>query len=1058
MRASIRSLAAAAVLAGLTSLASAQQPASVQAGSSAKRPIDAAAIRGLNSIRTPVLTNDGKWFIYVIGGSEGDASLVVKSTGPDAKETRYGVGGTGGGAPQVSDDSKWLGFYVAPRSPGRGARGGGGGGAANPPPAGRGPGGGRGGDSTVSTPSPAQAGNTFVLLNLATGARKDFPRIRRVLFNSDTPTHLAMQGYPSTAAAAPAPAAAADAGRGGGGRGGAGGGAPAGGGGAAGGPADLLVYNIATGAQTNVGIMDEFAFDPSGDFLTYTMDNSDQIGNAIQYFNLKTNSIGVLENERVMYRGLAWRDSGNVMTITKGRIDSLSRDTSYQFVAFHGFTNGAFARKTVFEPQVGTWFPGMRLSGTTAQFSNDFSYVTFSVREAPQATAAGRGRGGATVAAAGGRGTSVVQAGAPGQGGTNAQPTVQATDESSLILWHYKDARLQPAQIISENADRQPPTFQAIYYMADKKAVRLTNDTSRSVSMSSNAQYAYSTDNRAYQTAAVTTGRNYADVYQVDMKTGERKLLFKKVPSASSNFRFSPDGKRAIYWETDGHWWLLDMVTGTKKNVTKGVPTNFANYEDDHNNIFPVAGQMLGWSTDGSSIVLSDRWDLWKVPVDGPVTSAVNLTGNGKKDQIRYQSLLNFGTGGGGGGAGGRGGRGGGGAAGIDLTKPLYIETYGEWTKAEGVAKVEPAKAGAVQLFSDTARITFQKARDGDVFLLNRQRFNEFPDYWTVGADWKNPRRLTDANPQIKELAWSSGTKLIDYKSDTKPAARLQGAMYLPANFDPTKKYPMLVTIYEKRSQNLNGFVVPSETRTPDPTLYTSRGYIVFDPDIVYTINDPGMSAVWCVIPAVKAAIKTGFVDSTKVGLWGHSWGGYQTAHLVTQTNIFKAAVAGAALTNMISMYGSVYWNSGGTDAAIFESSQGRFKGSPLQHMDAYVRNSPVYFADKMNTPLMLLHNDKDGAVDFNQGVTFYNTLVNQGKPVIMLEYMGENHGVSRPVNQRDYAVRMREWFDHYLMGAPAPDWLTNGVPRIKMQEHLQERRDSTGTTGGGRGGRGGLR
>jgi dipeptidyl aminopeptidase/acylaminoacyl peptidase len=219
----------------------------------------------------------------------------------------------------------------------------------------------------------------------------------------------------------------------------------------------------------------------------------------------------------------------------------------------------------------------------------------------------------------------------------------------------------------------------------------------------------------------------------------------------------------------------------------------------------------------------------------------------------------------------------------------------------------------------------------------------------------------------------------------------------------------------------------------------------VLDPDIVYRVNDPGMSAVWCVLPAVKAAIATGFVNDRKVGLWGHSWGGYQTAFLVTQTNMFAAAIAGAPLTNMISMYGSIYWNTGGTDAAIFESSQGRFKGNPVQHMEAYVRNSPVYFADKVTTPLIIMHNDKDGAVDFNQGVTYYNTLVNLGKNVMMLEYVGENHGLSRPINQRDYAMRMREYFDHYLKDAPAPAWMTEGVPRLKIEEHLRSRADSSG-------------
>jgi hypothetical protein len=200
-----------------------------------------------------------------------------------------------------------------------------------------------------------------------------------------------------------------------------------------------------------------------------------------------------------------------------------------------------------------------------------------------------------------------------------------------------------------------------------------------------------------------------------------------------------------------------------------------------------------------------------------------------------------------------------------------------------------------------------------------------------------------------------------------------------------------------------------------------------------------------------EGAIATGIVDDSKrVGITGHSWGGYQTSHLITQTDIFAAAVAGAPLTNMVSMYSLVYKNTGGTNQAIFESSQGRFEGGYWDHWDAYYRNSPVFFAKNVKTPLMILHNDQDGAVDFTQGVEYYNTLRRLGKPVIMLEYKGENHGLRRPANQRDYTVRMKEFFDHHLKGAPAPDWLLNGVPRLKMDEHLKERKcraDAAGTS-----------
>jgi dipeptidyl aminopeptidase/acylaminoacyl peptidase len=200
------------------------------------------------------------------------------------------------------------------------------------------------------------------------------------------------------------------------------------------------------------------------------------------------------------------------------------------------------------------------------------------------------------------------------------------------------------------------------------------------------------------------------------------------------------------------------------------------------------------------------------------------------------------------------------------------------------------------------------------------------------------------------------------------------------------------------------------------------------------------VSAVVCITAALKAAIATGVVDPKHVGLQGHSWGGYQTAFTVTQNDMFAAAVAGAPLTNMVSMYSLIYKNSGGTNQAIFESSQGRFLGGYWDNWEAYVRNSPVNFAKNVKTPLIILHNDKDGAVDFTQGVEYYNTLRRLGKNVIMLEYVGENHGLRKQANMQDYTLRMQEFFDHYLKGKAAPTWMTDGVPRLEMEDHLKQR------------------
>jgi dipeptidyl aminopeptidase/acylaminoacyl peptidase len=368
----------------------------------------------------------------------------------------------------------------------------------------------------------------------------------------------------------------------------------------------------------------------------------------------------------------------------------------------------------------------------------------------------------------------------------------------------------------------------------------------------------------------------------------------------------------------------------------------------------------------------------------------------------------------------------------------VLFQAYGEWTKKGGIAEVDPAGKGVKMLtWDDAAYSRVSRAEDAEVLVYTRETSIEPADYFATDATFAKSTRLTDQRPQMAKFEWSSGVRLVPYTSDK--GDKLQAALFLPANYEEGKAYPTLVYFYEKMSQTANSFAAPTSNGF-NRALYTSQGYAVLMPDITYRVNDPGMSAVWCMVPAVKAAIATGVVDGTKVGITGHSWGGYQTAFLITQTNLFAAAIAGAPLTNMVSMYSLIYKNTGGTNQAIFESSQGRFKGGYWDNWDAYYRNSPVFFAKNVTTPLVILHNDKDGAVDFTQGVEYYNTLRRLQKPVIMLEYVGENHGLRKPANQRDYSVRMREFFDHYLKGEAAPEWMTEGVPHLKMEEHLKER------------------
>jgi dipeptidyl aminopeptidase/acylaminoacyl peptidase len=448
--------------------------------------------------------------------------------------------------------------------------------------------------------------------------------------------------------------------------------------------------------------------------------------------------------------------------------------------------------------------------------------------------------------------------------------------------------------------------------------------------------------------------------------------------------------------------------------------------EDDHNVVKPMVGA-LGWSSDSKYVLLRDDWDIWQVPVDGKST-AINLTRNGRTSKIRYQSRFNLDPD----------------EKGINLTKPVYIRTYGEWDKKSGVALLSPAKKGGLapgvtSLIWEDANIgNLEKAENAAVFFFSKETFNTPPQMFVANALLSTPTQITANAPDADKYLWSAGTRLVNYVTDKGDS--LQGALFLPAGYVEGKKYPTLVYYYEKLSQTRHNWTNPGYSGTGwNPNVYTSNGFAVFIPDIVYKLDDPGMSAVWAVLPAVKAAIATGVIDEKNIGIHGHSWGGYQTSFLITQTDMFKAAAAGAPLTNMISMYDLIYWNSGGGNMSIFEASQGRFRGAPWENWDAYERNSPVYHVKNVTTPLLMLHNDKDGAVDFTQGIEYYSALRRLKKPVVLVQYKGENHGLSKLENRKDYSVRMMEFFNHHLKGEAAPDWLSKGIDKLDLEEHLEK-------------------
>jgi dipeptidyl aminopeptidase/acylaminoacyl peptidase len=944
------------------------------------QPLKMADILAWKQLRTAALSPDGQWFAYRLMPAEGNGELVLRKA-QNGEEKRFATGeAKGAGDVVFSDDSKWLAFTV------------------NPP------------KQKKPAPEGKKAQAKLVVLELATGAKQEFEKVRRFVFAPKGGGWLAMH---KGAGEPPAPATVFGLG-----------------------PvpgsekttsSDLILRELGAGTDLNIGNVSEFAFDKNGQWLALVIDASNQGGNGVQLRNLAAATQITLDSGKASYKGLSWTEKGDALAVLKGVEDKKYEDKLYSVV---GFTDlGAKSpRKVVYDPQSDKAFPaGMSVSpNRNAAWTDDLAGLTFGIHKLRKKEKADdkdkkpakedvaekkTGEGDKTGSDEELSFQPPRKPPAPGQG---AKPGPDAKDRPDVVIWHWKDPTLQSEQQVKSGFNKNH-SYLCIYRVHDKQFYRLADETMKTVSVSPRSRWAIGQDSRAYDLSGSLDGRRYSDYYVIDLQTGERKPAVKK---HRWGFVASPDGTHALYYD-DGNYHTYEFATGKTFNLTAGAPTSFINTEDDHNVVKPPT-PVVGWVKGGTSVLLSDNWDVWQFPVHGG--KAINLTAHGKRDGVRYQRRIVLDPE----------------EKGIDLEKTVYFAVLGERTKKGGIAAVEKGEPGARKLlWEDAAFNTLIKAKKADVFAYTRETFTEAPEYFVAGPTLVDGRKMTDSAAQQRKLLWSKGSMLVNYTS--AKGKKLQGALYLPANYESGKSYPTIVYIYEKLSQGLNRFAPPTASGF-NPAVYTSNGYAVFTPDIVYQINDPGRSAVWCVLPALEAAIATGVVDRDCVGLHGHSWGGYQTSFLITQTDVFKAAVAGAPLTNLISMYSSIYWNTGFANQPIFESSQGRFTHPYWDDIEAYTRNSPVYFAKNVKTPLLLLHNDRDGAVDWNQGIEYFNTLRRLGKPVVMLQYRGENHGLAKAPNQRDYSVRMREFFDHHLRGQPAPAWLREGVSHLDHDEHIKER------------------
>lgn len=610
---------------------------------------------------------------------------------------------------------------------------------------------------------------------------------------------------------------------------------------------------------------------------------------------------------------------------------------------------------------------------------------------------------------------------------TAASPA--AADEKVLLdLWHYKDGFVQPMQKVQANAERNR-SYAGVFHVAEKRYVPVAAPEMAQASFSDDALIAAGTDDRAYRSRVDYDGR-YNDVYLVDTTTGKRSLLLRALRGGGffgGGVQISPDGRWAMYFN-DKHWHLISIADGTSRNMTARLSVAFHDEDDDHPEP-PGSYRSAGWARDSRSFLVYDKFDVWQIFVDG--SAPKNLTaGLGRKENIelRVQNIEPVEPED---------------ERGIDMTKPLTLAAEHQTTRETGFYRVDPgSNAPPRRLLWGPKRFRYAgRAKDADVLLITASRFDEFPDLHSTDSSFRSPRKVSAGGDQLKQFEWGT-SELISYRS--ADGKLLQAGLYKPAGFDPKKKYPMLVYYYEIMSNGVHNFVEPRPGHNPNFSLYTSNGYVVLNPDIVYEIGHPGQSALKCVTAAVDAVVAMGFVDEKRIGLAGHSWGGYQTAYIVTQTTRFAAAEAGAPVGNMTSAYSGIRWGSGMPRQFQYERAQSRIGKSLYEAPHLYIENSPIFHIQRVTTPMLILHDDQDDAVPWYQGIELFLALRRNGKEAYLLNYNGELHGLRRRHNQKDFTWRMLQFFDHHLKGAPAPDWMRQGIPYIEREEEKERFKQAT--------------
>lgn len=586
--------------------------------------------------------------------------------------------------------------------------------------------------------------------------------------------------------------------------------------------------------------------------------------------------------------------------------------------------------------------------------------------------------------------------------------TIIESDRPKLDIWHWDEPKLATQQIVDKEKDMKR-SFQAMYSVPQNgMSVLGTKDMPRvEVLGKGDSNLMLIQTSVPYEKESMWEGEPRSDIYIKNIENGTLKEIMRGV---RCRVRVSPESKY-LYWylPSDSTWNSYNIAEQKHYKLTS--PSTLKAY--DEINDTPSEAQSngeAGWLKNDEALLVYDRYDIWKLDPESR-NAPVNYTKTGRNNKISYR-VVNFDRD----------------VKFLDGDEKTFLTVFNENTKGSGYAVTTLNKvAEPKMLHMGNFRLsTPLKAKYSDVIIFTKETFEMSPDVYVSSVnDLKKIDKLTDIASQQSQFNWGTSELISWVNADGIP---VEGVVYKPENFDPNKKYPMICNFYERNSDELYSYHTPEAHRsTLDYHFYTSNGYIVFNPDIVYKDGYPGESCLNTLMPAISLLISKGYVDPKRIGAQGHSWGGYQVAYLATRTNIFAAIESGAPVVNMLSAYGGIRWETGLNRAFQYEHTQSRIGKTIWEAPLLYIENSPLFNMDKVTTPILIMHNDKDGHVPWWQGIEYFIALRRLGKPAWLLNYNDEPHWPMKLANKLDFQIRMEQFFNHYLKDAPMPEWMATG-------------------------------